>query len=71
VSTDNLEPIRRVFRIAGLYNLAADDLLCEQLAAAAVQPQPYHWDGVNPPAPIAPQPQAPVGTFVRSGDHVP
>ena len=36
---DNLEPIRRVFRNAGLYNHAADDLLCGELAAAAA-PQP-------------------------------
>jgi hypothetical protein len=35
---DNLEPIRRVFRSAGLYHHAADDLLCGELAAA-VQPQ--------------------------------
>lgn len=34
---DKLEPIRRVFRDAGLYNHAADDVLCERLANA---PQP-------------------------------
>jgi hypothetical protein len=48
---DKLEPIRRVFRSAGLYNLAADDLLCQELAAVAA-PQPQ-------------QPQAePVGEWV-------
>ncbi len=31
---DKLEPIRAVFRSAGLYNHAADDLLCERLAEA-------------------------------------
>jgi len=54
---DKLEPIRRVFRSAGLYHHASDDLLCGELASA-VQPAAYHWDGVNPPVPIAPQPQA-------------
>lgn len=33
---DKLEPIRAVFRQCGLYNHAADDLLCELLAAAAL-----------------------------------
>jgi hypothetical protein len=36
---DKLEPIRRVFRNAGLYHHASDDLLCGELASA-VQPQP-------------------------------
>lgn len=31
---DKLEPIRAVFRQCGLYNHAADDLLCERLAEA-------------------------------------
>lgn len=35
---DNIEPIRRVFRDAGLYHHAADDLLCGQLADAAAPP---------------------------------
>lgn len=35
---DKLEPIRRVFREAGLYHFAADDLLCQRLAEA-VKPQ--------------------------------
>lgn len=37
---ESIEPIRRVFRDAGLYHHAADDLLCQELAAvAAPQPQ--------------------------------
>lgn len=32
----NIEPIQAVFRGAGLYAHAADTLLCEQLAAAAL-----------------------------------
>ena len=35
---DKLEPIRRVFRSAGLYHHAADDLLCGELADAAAPP---------------------------------
>ena len=35
---DNIEPIRRAFRNAGLYHHAADDLLCSQLADAAAPP---------------------------------
>lgn len=35
---DHLEPIRRVFRNAGLYHHAADDLLCGELASAAAPP---------------------------------
>ena len=38
--SDNLEPIRRVFRDAGLYHHAADDLLCRELAAVAAPPAP-------------------------------
>jgi len=33
--TDPLDPIRRVFREAGLYNHATDDLLCSRLAEVA------------------------------------
>jgi hypothetical protein len=66
---DKLEPIRRVFRSAGLYNLAADDLLCEQLAAVAA-PQPQAEPAPNWCPECGRRPRDPIGVLgCRNGFH--
>lgn len=60
---DKLEPIRQVFRNAGLYHHAADDLLCGELLRASINAGPHYFDGVSPPVAVSYAPD-PLGNGV-------